>query len=168
MNKVLITALLILSFSNSVHSDFHCLFCGTELQQMASATPQYLCTNCSTDVPERLRHLKSLFYVGIQSGLPSTESQQWESTMTRVRQSLASILSDGATRQLLENSLITEFLRNLLQMPQDELTTYLFQPATLQLLTEPQLQELLLHPAVRTLLFLSGIDTNHMISSCNK
>lgn len=168
MNKVVITTLLIFSFSDNVYSDFYCLFCGVELQRMAAATPQYLCQNCSTNAPIRLKNLKKLFYVGIKSSLPSEENQQYESTMTRIRQSLASKLSDGVTIQLLQNSVIAEFLRNLLQMPADELRTYLSQPETLQLLTDPQLQELLLHPAVKTLLYLSGIDIDQMIFSNKK
>lgn len=167
MNKIMVFPLFIFLFSSKTYSDA-CLFCGIELQQMAASEIQCLCSNCSLAIQDRMQYLKKLCNGYILCGLPVDKKEQYDSTMARIRKSLSTIFSKPVVKQLLENVMVVEFLRNLLQMSVDELRIYLFQPATLQLLGEPKLRELLLHPAIRTLLYLSGIDTLEMTTSCKR
>ena len=129
---------------------------------MAAAKPQCLCSNCSVEILDRMRNLKSLFNAYIQSSLPEEEKEQYESTMARIQGSLANLLSEDSTRQFFKEPMIAEFFRNLLTMPVEDLKSYLSQPERLRLLTDPKLCELLLHPALKALLYLSGVDTSDL------
>ncbi|WOG29050.1 hypothetical protein [Endozoicomonas sp. 8E] len=167
MNKIMVFPLFILLFSCKTYSE-SCLFCDMELQQMATAEAQCLCSNCTNAIQDRMQHLRNLCNAYILCNLPEDEEEQYDSTMARIRKSLSNIFSKPAVIELLQNAMFANFFRNLLQMPIGELKCYLSQPATLELLRDPRIAELLLHPALRTLLYLSGIDTLKMTTQCTK